>query len=622
MIKNTFLIVIVLLISIIPTFSQPTPPTNGDGTINNPYEIVTLEDLYWVFCSDTVWNKYFIQTADIDALQTAAWDNFRPIGNEDNKFTGTYNGKGHVIHRLTINRTSDYVGLFGYTSMATIDSLGLTNVDITGGDYTGGLVGKSTTYTSISSCYTTGVVKGKQEVGGLIGTVDNHSTISLSYSNCNVTSVSRENGIGGFVGDVFSYSVINICFSTGEVKGASSVGGFAGRNGFYSEISNCYSSGMVSRYSTDPNSDNFGGFVGTNYGTAIINNCYSSANQTHQGGNSGGFVGQESGTENNSFFDYSVTECTDAHGVNSKSTAEMQEMCLYVDGTLASWDFIGEDINGTDDIWGININENGGYPFLKFQGFTHTGICCSVYDPVPPEVPTLSDISGECSVTITNLPTTIDNCGTITGTTTDQLTYSTLGTHTVTWTFTDDGGNSVNATQNVIVTEDETNPTITCASNQTVSANQFHVYVVNGTEFDPISINDNCTVANITNDLNNSSSLTNQLLDEGMNVINWTIVDGNNNEATCSTVIIVDTYTGINDIDNNNISIYPNPTSNFIQIENLQTEANTIDILDITGEIVKTVSSNSKNIKIDVSTLEKGVYIVKVGETVTRFVKK
>jgi hypothetical protein len=61
-----------------------------------------------------------------------------------------------------------------------------------------------------------------------------------------------------------------------------------------------------------------------------------------------------------------------------------------------------------------------------------------VDDVTKPVKPTLSDVTGECTATAV-APTTTDVCkGTITGTTTDPLTYTTQGTHVITWTF-DDG---------------------------------------------------------------------------------------------------------------------------------------------------------------------------------------
>src|SRR5690606_18826435 len=66
------------------------------------------------------------------------WD---PIGDAAHPFTGTFNGNGHVIRNLLIDREAeDYIGLFAVAS-GTIQNIGLKNVDITGKDTVGGLVG-------------------------------------------------------------------------------------------------------------------------------------------------------------------------------------------------------------------------------------------------------------------------------------------------------------------------------------------------------------------------------------------------------------------------------------------------------------------------------------------------
>ena len=86
----------------------------------------------------------------------------------------------------------------------------------------------------------------------------------------------------------------------------------------------------------------------------------------------------------------------------------------------------------------------------------------TVRDTIPPDpvVDPLLLVSGECSVEISNIPTATDICsGTIIGipsgplVPTGQGTYicTELGTHTVTWTYTDDTGNVATQTQTVIV---------------------------------------------------------------------------------------------------------------------------------------------------------------------------
>jgi len=89
----------------------------------------------------------------------------------------------------------------------------------------------------------------------------------------------------------------------------------------------------------------------------------------------------------------------------------------------------------------------------------------TVSDDMDPETPQLADVTGECSATAV-APTTTDNCaGTVTGTTSDALTYSTQGTFHITWNFADGNGNDIDVIQTVIV-NDITDPAcITKCSN-------------------------------------------------------------------------------------------------------------------------------------------------------------
>ncbi|GAB4094175.1 HYR domain-containing protein [Flaviaesturariibacter terrae] len=88
--------------------------------------------------------------------------------------------------------------------------------------------------------------------------------------------------------------------------------------------------------------------------------------------------------------------------------------------------------------------------------------------PVP-TVPVLPTLTGECSVTA-SAPTANDECsGLVVATTSDPVGYSTQGTYTIHWTFTDASGNTAQQDQTVIV-KDVTPPVISCAFNVTVNA--------------------------------------------------------------------------------------------------------------------------------------------------------
>jgi len=48
-----------------------TAPAFGEGTGGDPYQIETLQNLYWIASNNANWNKHYIQTANIDASETA-----------------------------------------------------------------------------------------------------------------------------------------------------------------------------------------------------------------------------------------------------------------------------------------------------------------------------------------------------------------------------------------------------------------------------------------------------------------------------------------------------------------------------------------------------------------------
>src|SRR5690606_21166857 len=137
----------------------------------------------------------------IDASGSAQWWGglgFVPVGrtNQANSFQGSFDGRGHVISGLTIDRPGeDYVGLFGRTHGATIANVGLEGGSVSGNNYAGGLVGWQDGG-SIEQSYATGAVEGDNQVGGLVGWQDGGS-IEQSYAT---GAVEGDNQVGGLVG--------------------------------------------------------------------------------------------------------------------------------------------------------------------------------------------------------------------------------------------------------------------------------------------------------------------------------------------------------------------------------------------------------------------------------------
>jgi hypothetical protein len=336
----------------VPSWQVVATLPAGSGTIGDPYQIATLNNLYWLSSTPSVWtnNSFFIQTADIPAQSTARINigqGFSPIGNGSLSFTGAYDGQGHRITGLTINRPVQHgIGLFGGTSGSLIENLGLTDVNITehgiGGTavFLGGLAG-GVDSSVIRNCYVVGSVQSADPLfGGLVGSLESGSLIEQCWSGgtvaCTYTNAMAGNTVGGLVGSI----------------------GIVGAN----RIVNSYSTANVTAPGTWA-----GGLIGVIHAGAnntSIENCYSAGLVTH-GTNfpyAGGLLGQDTGTGttfSNCFWDTQASGMTNAlgavwpnpAGATGKTTAEMKTQSTFTD---AGWDFPG--------VW--RMTEGVTYPLL------------------------------------------------------------------------------------------------------------------------------------------------------------------------------------------------------------------------------------------------------------------
>jgi Zinc carboxypeptidase len=161
----------------------------------------------------------------------------------------------------------------------------------------------------------------------------------------------------------------------------------------------------------------------------------------------------------------------------------------------------------------------------NFTNQTQNVIINDTTVPVP-NVTSLPNATGQCSVTVT-APTANDNCsGTITATTVNPLTYSTQGTFTITWKYTDAKGNFTNQTQTVVVNDNiapvpnVTNlPNATGACSVTVTAPK---------------ATDNCSgqiTATTTSPLTYTTA--------GTYTIAWTYTDAKGNTSTQNQTVVV-----------------------------------------------------------------------------------
>ncbi|MBN1950825.1 MAG: T9SS type A sorting domain-containing protein [Bacteroidales bacterium] len=161
---------------------------------------------------------------------------------------------------------------------------------------------------------------------------------------------------------------------------------------------------------------------------------------------------------------------------------------------------------------------------------TQTIIVNDISAPVP-DLDVLPEVSGECSVTVSEVPTASDNCeGSIIGTTDDPLEYTGYGTYTITWTYDDGNGNTSTQDQTVVV-EDNTAPVPDAVVLTELTA------ICSITVSEPPTATDNCagSLAGTTDD-------PLEYTEQGSYTITWIYDDGHGNSISQEqTVTIQDT---------------------------------------------------------------------------------
>ncbi|MDD3363843.1 MAG: S-layer homology domain-containing protein [Syntrophomonas sp.] len=196
---------------------------NGTGATDDPYIISTANELNMV--RNHLSSCFELGTSiNMDGSLFDNGEGWLPIGDGNNSFTGTFNGAGHIISNLYINRAgSDFIGLFStVTGQGSIINLGLENVSIEGNKCVGSLGGYNEGL--VSDIYATGNVKSNTEYsGGLFG--DHSGAISNCYTMVNVIG---DLYVGGLVGSYGDGGVIDKSYSAGTVDGETETGGLVG----------------------------------------------------------------------------------------------------------------------------------------------------------------------------------------------------------------------------------------------------------------------------------------------------------------------------------------------------------------------------------------------------------
>ena len=260
----------------------------------------------------------------ITSADSTYWNNgegWDPIASDTpsaqaSRYQGDFNGNGFTINNMFINRAGDDIGLFGGIHSTTrIESLGVTNADVTGEHFIGILVGAS--YGAIVACYTTGSV-----------------TSTIASNNINDT--------GGMVGLLRNAGAsIHSSYSTASVSATDYAGGLVGR-AIDSAITNSYSTGRVTR--TSGAGTYIGGLIGYGNGNTITATYYDTDT-------SGCVTGGSTG-------------CTTSSGGTAQTTSALQGPTAYT-GIYSAWNANLDGVAGDDAPWAFGASSD--YPTLVYH---------------------------------------------------------------------------------------------------------------------------------------------------------------------------------------------------------------------------------------------------------------
>lgn len=219
---------------------------------NGVYQIGTAQDLvdFAALVNAGTTGANAVLTTNID-LDGTTWT---PIGNSTNKYTGTFDGQGYAITNFDYTATSDYNGLFGYISNATVKNFSISGTLTSVGYNKNGVVGCATgtsKVTGIHSSMAINVSNSRAQTGGIVGGDNGATTDKIVVDGCEFSGTLTHSGTGDCQAGIMGYtgySTIRNCIFSGTIIGENNkYGGILGycKQPSFGGVQNCLSIGKI-----------------------------------------------------------------------------------------------------------------------------------------------------------------------------------------------------------------------------------------------------------------------------------------------------------------------------------------------------------------------------------------
>ncbi|MCL2131425.1 MAG: T9SS type A sorting domain-containing protein [Lentimicrobiaceae bacterium] len=537
-------------------------------------------------------------------------------------------------------------GGMGYCIGGLVGAFGNSYHDIINGCYfignvnapysalVGGLIGY-VVYSTISNCYAVGNVSGKQNVGGLIG-----------------------QSMGGVSQEPYNHAcIISNCYTAGNVQGESVVGGLVGSVGsdYNMVIRNCFAANdsvIGTNSILYPNSVNrIAGYIGAVVGVTFQNNyALNTMVVQHQGGNVpiidslNGRTGMGVPMDSlKSFSFYSTFNNWYQAPWSIQNPLGIWKICDGQDLPFLRWQgFVcNYDITATANINGAIIpNGTLNIADTSSQTFIFTPNTCykidslwidGVYEPdsIAAGSYTFNNVAKNHTIEVSFKrlpPDTVIICDTICyGTDYAQNGFNIINAITDSIYFNNDF--NTNGCDSVTRLELTVNPLIITQISDSICEGDFYDFhgdslTASGVYYDTLPAISGCdsvielilTVISIDTtkisveicEGDSCDFFGRQLTEKGIYYETLQTIHG------CDSIIeltLTITKVGIATITNHELRIYPNPTDGKLIIESGELKIETIEIFDITGQVIKTYNSLTDN-TIDISELPNAIYFI------------
>jgi len=242
--------------------SLTVPDWTGSGTDADPWRIYYTSQMDLlaerVNSGTTFAGQFFRVCADLIYDSTDLYidgGNYVPVGTTKGKsFMGSFDGDGHTISGIRINKPDDMLGIFASVENGEVKNITLSDSHIFGSYYIAGIVGIAIDNTLVTNCHVDSSV-----IIGVLSTENQrlyHGGIVGAMTNCTITGCSSAARIldGGY-------------------KNCSGFGGIVGRGRGTGIVKDCLFTGTIENTDSDKNTL-FGGIVGSRNGDIEFSNNY------------------------------------------------------------------------------------------------------------------------------------------------------------------------------------------------------------------------------------------------------------------------------------------------------------------------------------------------------------